>query len=106
LLTTWPEKLGLLKGLGVTQVQRLVFDRKTASTSPEHFFRDVIVKKHRAAEMVWDACGLGKNRAGRLPLLKTLGAEYGVRIRVVSSVEGGKGPSLRVGCEPYTRRAC
>jgi riboflavin kinase/FMN adenylyltransferase len=92
LLTTWAAKLKMLKSLGVDRVQALVFDRKTASTLPEDFFRDTVLKKYQALEMVvGPRVAFGKNRSGRLPLLKTLGRDQGVRIRVVSSVAGANG---------------
>ena len=89
LLTTLAEKLQALKHLGVDHVQVLVFDRKTASTRPEDFFRETILRKHHAVEMVvGPRVAFGRKRSGRLPLLKRLGRQYGVRIQVVSSVEG------------------
>jgi riboflavin kinase/FMN adenylyltransferase len=92
LLTTLAEKLQVLKRLGVENVQVLIFDRKTASTRPEDFFCETILRKHHAVEMVVGPRGaFGRNRSGRLPLLKRLGREYGVRLHVVSSVEGGRG---------------
>lgn len=92
LLTTLEEKLRLLKRFGVDRVQVLVFDRKTASTSPEDFFHHTIVRRHRAIEMVvGPLVAFGRRRAGRLPLLRRLGRECGVRIHVVSSIPGGNG---------------
>jgi riboflavin kinase/FMN adenylyltransferase len=92
LLTTLPEKLQILKRLGIDHVDVLVFDRKTASTLPEDFFRKTVVEKHGALEMVvGPRVAFGKNRSGRLPLCRRLGKKYGVRIHVVSSIAGGKG---------------
>jgi riboflavin kinase/FMN adenylyltransferase len=92
LLTTLLEKRSLLKRFGIQRIQVLVFDRKTASTLPEDFFRDTIVKKHGAREMVvGPKVAFGKNRSGRLPLLRRLGNKYGVRIHVVPEI--GKGAS-------------
>jgi riboflavin kinase/FMN adenylyltransferase len=92
LLTTLAEKLLALKHFGIHHVQVLVFDRKTASTPPEDFFRDTILRKHHAVEMVvGPRVAFGKNRSGRLPLLRRLGREHGVRIDVVSGVDGGRG---------------
>ncbi len=92
LLTTLPEKLRILRHFGIDHVHVLVFDRKTASTLPEDFFRETILHKHRAQEMVvGPRVAFGKNRSGRLPLLRRLGKEHGVRIHVVSSIARGKG---------------
>jgi len=92
LLTTLEEKLSLLKHAGIDHVQVLVFDRKTATTGPEDFFKRIIFKKHHTLEMVvGPRVAFGRNRSGRLPLLRRLGRAYAVRIRVVSSVLGAKG---------------
>ena len=88
LLTTLSEKLEILRRIGIDTVQVLVFDRKTANTSPESFFTETIVKKHHAAAMVvGPRVAFGKNRAGRLPLLKQLGKKTGVRVDVVGAVK-------------------
>lgn len=92
LLSTLTEKLRILKRFGIAQIQVLVFDRQTASTLPEDFFRDVLLKRHGAQEMVvGPRVAFGKNRSGRLPLLRDLGKKYGVRIHVVSSIARGQG---------------
>jgi riboflavin kinase/FMN adenylyltransferase len=78
--------------LGIEIIQLLVFNRKTKSTPPEDFFRDTILKKFGAKEMVvGPKVAFGKNRAGRLPLLRRLGKKYGVRIRVVPRIGYGAG---------------
>src|SRR5882724_10970056 len=90
LLTTLSEKLDLMKRLGIQVIQLLVFNRKTKSTPPENFFRDTILKKLGAKEMVvGPKVAFGKNRAGRLPLLRRLGKKYGVRIHVVPRIGQG-----------------
>ena len=92
LLTTLPEKVLGMKRLGIQRIKVLVFDRKTKSTPPEDFFRNVIVKEFGAREMVvGPKVAFGKNRAGRLALLRRLGKKYGIRIRVVPAV--GIGPA-------------
>jgi riboflavin kinase/FMN adenylyltransferase len=92
LVTTLPEKLGLMKSMGIKVITLLIFNRKTKSTEPEEFFKDTIVRKLRAREMVvGPKVAFGKNRAGRLPLLRRLGKKYGVCIHVVPKI--GKGAS-------------
>src|SRR4051794_20060667 len=74
LLATWPEKAALLQKLGIKKLQRLTFNRKTASTTAEAFFKREIVEKHRAKAMiVGPRVAFGKGRAGRLGLLRRLG---------------------------------
>lgn len=88
LLTTLSEKLEILHRIGIETVQVLTFDRKTANTSPDTFFYQTILKKHHAVAMVvGPRIAFGKNRSGRLPLLKQLGRKSGVRIDVVRSVK-------------------
>jgi riboflavin kinase/FMN adenylyltransferase len=92
LLTTLEEKLLLLKRAGIDHVQILIFDRKTASTKPEDFFKRTILDKYKTVEMVvGPRVAFGRNRSGKLPLLRRLGRINGVRIHVVSSVVGAKG---------------
>jgi riboflavin kinase/FMN adenylyltransferase len=87
LLTTLSDKYEILKRLGIDQVQVLVFDRKTASTPPLTFFKNQIVKRCAAREMVvGPRVAFGKNRAGRLSLLYQLGKQYRVGIHVVGGV--------------------
>jgi len=91
LLTTLDEKLLLLKRAGIDHVQVLIFDRKTASTKPEDFFKRTILERYKTVEMVvGPRAAFGRNRSGKLPLLRRLGQVNGVRIHVVSSVAGAK----------------
>jgi riboflavin kinase/FMN adenylyltransferase len=91
LLTTLPEKVDLFKQLGVDQTRVLAFNRRMASTLPEDFFRRTLLRRHQAAEMVvGPRVAFGKNRAGRLPLLRRLGKRYHVRIDVVPPVHVGE----------------
>src|SRR5258708_5672090 len=93
LLTTLQDKLQILKRLGIVETQVLVFDKKIASTPPETFFTQRLLKRCGAREMiVGPRVAFGKNRAGRLPLLKQLGRQYGVRVHVVGGVKTGGRP--------------
>jgi riboflavin kinase/FMN adenylyltransferase len=90
LVTTLAEKKEALAHLGIQRVQLLTFDRRLASTSPEDFFKHMIVRRQRAVEMVvGPRVAFGKNRAGKLPLLRQLGKKYGVRIRVIRPIGSG-----------------
>jgi len=90
LLTTLSEKIRAMKRLGIQRIQVLVFDRKTKSTPPEDFFTQTVVRKWHAREMVvGPKVAFGKNRAGRLGLLRRLGKKFGVRIHVVPVIGQG-----------------
>lgn len=97
LLTTLDEKLQHLRQLGLTRIQILVFDRATASTLPEDFFRKVLLGRNHAREIiVGPRLAFGKNRAGKLPLLKRLGRRHHVRVHVIPPVRiKGKAVSSR-----------
>jgi len=87
LLTTWEEKKQLLEDLGIKQIQPLIFNKKTASTSPEDFFTHTIIGRHHAVEMVvGPRVAFGKNRAGKLPLLYRLGKKAHVQMHVIQGV--------------------
>ncbi len=87
LLTTLAEKKRLMMSLGIQRLDVLTFDRKTASTPAEKFFEQKIVRKlHAAAMIVGPKLAFGKNREGKLPLLRKLGQRSGVRIHVVPGV--------------------
>jgi riboflavin kinase / FMN adenylyltransferase len=87
LLTTLAEKKDLVRRMGIRALQVLVFDKELASTTPHDFFSQVIVKRHRAAEMiVGPRVAFGKNRTGKLALLRRLGRAAGVGIQVISGV--------------------
>ncbi len=91
LLTTLSEKLQLLSRFGISHVKLLTFDRKTASTPAETFFTETISKKFHAQEMVvGPRVAFGKNRTGRLTLLKTLGRRANIKIHVVPPISVGK----------------
>jgi riboflavin kinase / FMN adenylyltransferase len=90
LLSTLADKIRILQRLGIKDVQVLIFDKKTASTPPDAFFTQRVLRRCGAREMVvGPRVAFGKDRAGRLPVLKELGRRYGVRIHVVGGVQIG-----------------
>jgi riboflavin kinase / FMN adenylyltransferase len=87
LLTTLTDKVQMLKRQGIQDVQILTFDRKTASTPPEIFFTRRILRRCGAREMVvGPRVAFGKNRAGKLPVLREYGKRYDVKIHVVGGL--------------------
>lgn len=87
LLSTLAEKKILMSKLGISQMDVLRFNKRTASTTPEDFFSKVIVKKHSASEIVvGPKLAFGRHRAGRLPLLRKLGKASGIKVHVVAPV--------------------
>jgi len=87
LLTTLDEKLRLLRGMGIDQVQVLRFTPELAHLEPEAFFSRVVLGKWNAAEMiVGPRLAFGRNRRGRVLLLRRLGRKSDVLIKVVPPV--------------------
>jgi len=87
LLTTLKEKKDLLQKLGVRSIDVLTFDRRTASLTAEQFFEKVIVGKHHARMMVvGPRVAFGRDRGGKLSVLRALGRKQGVSIRIVPMI--------------------
>jgi riboflavin kinase / FMN adenylyltransferase len=81
LLTATPHKISLIRGLGVSHLLVLRFDRELASTLPENFVRQLVESARPLREIcVGQEWSFGKNRAGNLALLKKLGAEFGFNV--------------------------
>ena len=75
LLTATAHKIALIRALGVAHLLVINFDEKFAATSPEEFVGALV----RHAKTLREICvghewEFGKNRAGNLQLLQTLGA--------------------------------
>ncbi|MGB8341648.1 MAG: bifunctional riboflavin kinase/FAD synthetase [Chthoniobacterales bacterium] len=87
LLTATPHKISLIRGLGVSHLLVLRFDRELASTLPENFVRQLVESARPLREIcVGQEWSFGKNRAGNLALLKKLGAELGFNVVGVEPV--------------------
>lgn len=87
LLTATDHKIALIRDLGVSYLLVLKFDREFAATSPDEFVRQLAAAAHPLQEIcVGQEWSFGKNRAGNLGLLKTLGAELHFGVVGVESV--------------------
>ena len=87
LLTATQHKIALIRGLGVSHLLVLRFDRELASTSPEDFVRQLVESARPLREIcVGQEWSFGKNRAGNLALLEKLGAEFGFNVVGVEPV--------------------
>jgi riboflavin kinase / FMN adenylyltransferase len=76
LLTATQHKIALIRDLGVSHLLVLKFDREFAATPPEDFVRQLATAARPLREIcVGQEWSFGKNRAGNLALLETLGAE-------------------------------
>ena len=87
LLTATQHKIALIRELGVSHLLVLKFDHAFASTPPDEFVRQLAA----AAKPLREICvgaewSFGRNRAGNLRLLKTLGTELGFNVVGVEPV--------------------
>ncbi len=84
LLTTYDEKIGIFKNLGVDVTVEEPFSREFSTTGPEEFFNEVLLKSVGAECIVvgYDF-GFGKNRGGHLDVLRELCRNAQVELIVV-----------------------
>ena len=87
LLTATQHKIALIRDLGVSHLLVLKFDRELAATPPADFVRQLVEAARPLREIcVGQEWSFGKNRAGNLALLTTLGAEMGFNVVGVQPV--------------------
>lgn len=86
-LTMPEEKAAILGSLGVDVVITYPFDRQVASTSPRDFIHTL--HQHLQFQQLWVGYdfALGRDRAGDIPHLRTLGEEFGYQVQVVKAVQ-------------------
>lgn len=81
LLTAKQHKIDLIRTLGVAHLLILEFTQKFAATPPEEFVRQLMSHSKPLHEIcVGHEWSFGRNRAGNLTLLKSLGAELGFNV--------------------------
>lgn len=87
LLTATQHKIALIRGLGVSHLLVIKFDREFAATPPADFVRQLVSAARPLREIcVGQEWSFGKDRAGNLSLLKSLGAEMGFNVVGVEPV--------------------
>jgi len=87
LLMTMPQKLAALEKAGLHGVAVVRFTEAFSRWTPEQFVRQVLVEWLRVAE-VWVGADFlfGHERAGTFSVLRSLGAQYGVRAEKIDPV--------------------
>lgn len=81
LLTATQHKIALIRELGVAHLLVINFDRAFAETPPEEFVLALVRHARALREIcVGHEWSFGKNRAGNLSLLQTLGREHGFEV--------------------------
>jgi riboflavin kinase/FMN adenylyltransferase len=88
LLTTLEEKLQLLENLGVEETVVINFDQRLKELSAKEFVEEILVKRLNTGELVvGDDHAFGKDRAGRIDLLKGEASRHGFGLEVVPALE-------------------
>jgi riboflavin kinase/FMN adenylyltransferase len=95
LLTTHNEKLEVLAETGLDYIAVLPFTPELASYSAEDFVEIILRRRFRLRELLigYDH-GFGKQRAGNVDVLRTLGERDGFRVEVVDPVATPDGHSV------------
>ncbi|MGQ0645067.1 MAG: riboflavin biosynthesis protein RibF [Elusimicrobiota bacterium] len=84
LLTTLPEKIRLLRSLGVDAAVALPFNKSMARLSAEEFFEAYLIRRFRVRHLVVGYNFLfGRGRSGDAALLRRLGPPRGLSVHVV-----------------------
>jgi riboflavin kinase/FMN adenylyltransferase len=98
LLLTYDEKLQVLASQGIDVTIEEPFSREFSTTSPDTFFRDILIGhlKARAVVVGYDFA-FGRQREGSLRLLETFCQQSGVELTIV--------PPLKVGDETVSSTA-
>ncbi|MBI5739641.1 MAG: bifunctional riboflavin kinase/FAD synthetase [Nitrospirae bacterium] len=88
LLTTYKEKIGLIKGFGIDVIICANFTKEFANVSAEDFVTDVLYKTLGVKEIFIGSNYLfGKGRRGSPALLKEMGVKYGFAVNVIEEVK-------------------
>ena len=95
LLTTHDEKLEVLAETGIDYMAVVPFTAKLAEYSAEDFVEAVLRRRFRMRELLigYDH-GFGRQRAGNVAVLKTLGERDGFKVQVVEPVSTSDGHSV------------
>jgi riboflavin kinase/FMN adenylyltransferase len=88
LLTTIDEKIELLQKKGLDRLVITNFTPKFAATEPESFVRKILLKRLAMQHIViGHDHAFGRNRVGRIDLLKELGTSLGFSVEVVEPIQ-------------------
>lgn len=83
-------RVRLICELGADACSIIRFTKKFSNLKPRDFVKKILVDKFRISELfVGTDFVFGKNNTGDIALLKSLGREYGFKVRVVPMVKAG-----------------
>ena len=87
LLTTLPERLDLMRRLGVDGVIIKEFSKEISKLPPEKFIYDFLVKHLKVKKVfIGFDFAFGHKRSGTISILKKLGSKYGFKVNSVRPV--------------------
>lgn len=88
LLFALPQRLKLIKELGVNVCVVIPFTRTFSQLSAQKFILEYVVKKIQPHEIILGGdFRFGQNRQGDLKLLKELGKRYGFRVHIIKAIQ-------------------
>jgi riboflavin kinase/FMN adenylyltransferase len=88
ILTTLEEKLKLLDRLGVEETVVINFDQELREYSAERFVEEILVGKLNIGDLVVGGDhAFGRDRAGKIDLLKKVAPEHDFKLEVVEALE-------------------
>lgn len=99
LLTTLEEKLKLFEELGVEETVVMNFDEELKELSPDEFVEKILVDKLNVGDLVvGDDHAFGKDRTGKIDLLRKTSSIYDFELEVISAfyADGVKVSSSRI----------
>jgi len=99
ILTTLEEKLKLLEEFGVEETVVMNFDEQLREYSAEEFVEKILISKLNVGDLVvGDDHAFGKNRAGKIDLLREAALKYNFNLEVVPAryVNGTRISSTRI----------
>ena len=85
-LTSFEDRLDLLRGLGLDDVAPVTFTSELAQAEAEDFLRLVVEEMHLAALVIGPDFALGRRRGGDVERLKALGTELHFSVEVIDLV--------------------
>ncbi len=86
-LSTPDERAVALHALGVGHVETVNFDRALAETEPRHFIQMITGRFELRSIVVGPDFRFGRDRAGDIDLLETIGREFGFSVEIVEPIE-------------------
>ena len=94
-LTTLPDRLSLLRSLGVDTVVTVAFTSELSQLTAEQFMSAVVKNLHLKHLMIGPGFALGRNRAGTFEKLQELGEDLGYTVEMLEPYVGAKSQTIR-----------